>query len=69
MKYNLVSSWLLIMFLFFSCNSSIEKPTNSKQTSENLIAELIDIEEKLTQVNPNNTGEVLKISNQLKWMN
>ena len=66
MKYNLVSSWLLIMLLFLSCNSSIENSTNSKPSSENLIAELIDIEEKLTQVNPNNTGEVLKISNQIE---
>tara|TARA_Y100000991_G_scaffold213734_1_gene199984 strand:+ start:1975 stop:2538 length:564 start_codon:yes stop_codon:yes gene_type:complete len=66
MKYNLVSSWLLIILLFLSCNNSIENSTNSKQTSENLIVELIDIEEKLTQVNPNNTGEVLKISNQIE---
>ena len=56
MKYNLVSSWLFIMLLFLSCNSSIENSTISKPSSENLIAELIDIEEKLTQVNPNNTG-------------
>ena len=66
MKYNLVSSCLLIMLLFFSCNSSIENTTNSKPSYENLISELINTEEKLTQVNPNNTGEVLKISNQIE---
>ena len=60
MKYNLVSSLLLIMLLFLSCNNSIENSTNSKPSSENLIAE-VDFR-RVENVGPKVSSELLESS-------